>query len=416
MKYLNTVIKKLIYIFKVYFVLIILILICILRLYTYKVPESKILNYKTTVLLTNPVIIDNGVINLHTSTYKIKTRKYYDYKLGYIYNIYGDKYFNTIYANNITEYGKSPLFSLFKIKQNLINSLSTVLMEPYYSLVLGMLYGVPPNYSEDFTNMLINTGVIHVIVVSGYNISILFLFVSKTFFYVSIKKRMFIASVVSIFYALLTGFEPPIIRALIFGIIVSFAKSFGGKVSILYALFVTALIMIIVSPSTLYLVSFQLSFMACLGLILFSNDLSYFADKIFLIKKMPLVLKEAFITSICAQVLVFPILLYYFNGMSLLGVFTNTLVLWVVPYIMLLGFIFSLISLLVPVHYFGFIFSLILYLPLMYFVDVLNFMSKFSKFSIFLSLSLNQVFLLYFAILLLFFIYKKFKPKSEEAR
>lgn len=405
MKYLNFVINRSFFYFKIYFFLILLFILLCVRLVFYNKTPDTLKNFSAKVLVTNPSYIDDGVIVINSTPYVVRTRQLGDYKMGYLYNIVGDKYYNTIYAKKITIAEKSYLEPLFYLKNILVTSISSVLLEPFASLILGMLYGVPPNYGELQKNTLIKAGVIHVIVVSGYNISILFSFVSSIFSLVSIKKRMLIASLISVTFAIFTGFESPILRALVFGLIIAFAKATGNKASIFYVLLTTGILIGILSPRILFSVSFQLSFMACVGLVLLSGDFNFLLNKVYIFNILPKELKESFVSSFCAQLMVFPILLYYFNDFSLISLVTNVLVLWLVPTIMLLGIFLSILSLF-GLLYFTKIFLIVVYPPLIFFVDVVELMSNI-PFTLNVKLSTYTVVFIYFCLFLLIFLYTK---------
>jgi competence protein ComEC len=100
------------------------------------------------------------------------------------------------------------------------------------------------------------------------------------------------------------------------------------------ALAITAAGMIFVNPLILrFDVGFQLSFLALVGIVYLSPIL----NRIF--SFLPDLFKEGFVATIAAQIFTLPILIFNFDQLSLIAPLTNVLVLWLVPYTMLLGFV-----------------------------------------------------------------------------
>lgn len=237
---------------------------------------------------------------------------------------------------------------LTKIRLSSIDIVDRNFPSPHSELLLGMLIGLDrlgevPNFSES----LKETSTIHVVVVSGFNIALVFGLVTKVLGSEYKFKNILIAQSVTVFYALLSGFEPPVVRALVMGSIVAWGKYSGRLIDGMRVLFFAAFLMIVIEPAYLPSVSFQLSFAASLGLILFSNIFS----KI----KVPEDLKSTF----SAQLLVWPIISLYFGRVSIIGLIVNPLILWTVPVATILGGVYLLLGFISPLL--ARLFSLIVY-------------------------------------------------------
>ncbi|MDO8620887.1 MAG: ComEC/Rec2 family competence protein [Candidatus Levybacteria bacterium] len=211
------------------------------------------------------------------------------------------------------------------------------------SLLLGIVFGIKENMPKDFANDLRISGVLHVVAASGMNVTMVGGFLSSIFSFFLKRQYALIASILGIcFYALLAGLEPSIIRASVMGILAFLAQILGRQRLASFSLFIAAYIMLFISPSTLFDVGFQLSFMATLGLIvirpIFDRD-----------KKLKNLLNKSLIgedvvTTICAQTSTLPILLANFGSYSFISIFINGLVLWTVPVLMTLGGIGGLLG------------------------------------------------------------------------
>lgn len=237
------------------------------------------------------------------------------------------------------------------------------------SLLLGIVFGIKENMPKDFTNDLRISGVLHVVAASGMNVTMVGGFLSAIFSFFLKRQYALVLSILGIcFYALLAGLEPSIIRASIMGILAFLAQILGRQRLAAYSLFIAAYIMLFVSPSTLFDVGFQLSFMATLGL----TTIRPIFDRN---KKLKSLLNKSFfggdvLTTVCAQASTLPILLANFGSYSFVSILINGLVLWTVPILMTLGGIGGLLGIILePV---GAIF-LYLSLPLLlYFQKVVS--------------------------------------------
>lgn len=197
------------------------------------------------------------------------------------------------------------------------------------SLLLGILFGGKEGMPDDFYDQLQVTGVLHIIAASGMNVS----FVAGAFMALLTRfvKRQ-IALVVSIFgilfYAIVAGFEPSIVRAAIMSVI-AFSASLLGRQSVsVFALCLTGWGMLFVSPGLYADIGFQLSFLATLGILLIKPLLPLGKKNL---------LTEDLGTTLAAQIATLPFLLTVFGRYGLLSILVNALVLWMIPVLMLLG-------------------------------------------------------------------------------
>ena len=231
------------------------------------------------------------------------------------------------------------------------------------SLLMGIVFGAKENFPDDFKDNLRSTGVLHVIAASGMNVS--FFTGAVMFSLGAFLKRRFaiILSIFAvIFYSFLVGFEPSIIRASIMALI-AFAASFFGRQNLgVWALFVTGYLMLLLQPNYLLDVGFQLSFLATLGILVIGKRLEVLSAFGALAEDMK--------TTISAEAATLPILLSTFGQVGIVSFVVNTLVLWTVPILMVLGSIAVLVGIVIPPL--GSLF-LICCLPfLLYFEQVVN--------------------------------------------
>ncbi len=205
------------------------------------------------------------------------------------------------------------------------------LPEPQASLLLGMMIGVKDTLPSSFYEALRATGTLHVVVVSGYNITVLINTVAKLLPFLSLKLRALVTAVLIFLFVSLVGFDPPVVRAAIMGAIALLSTVLGRQRNALRVLLITGGIMLTFSPRLAGDLSFQLSFLATLGLILLAPVL----DRYFPGKGLPL--REDLTTTLAAQVLVWPLIAYRFSQVSLISPLVNALSLWTIPIVTILG-------------------------------------------------------------------------------
>lgn len=243
---------------------------------------------------------------------------------------------------------------LYSIKHALIFQSNRYIHEPYAGLVAGVLYGIKGALTTDLSTLFREAGIIHIVVLSGSNIIIVaqFLFALCTF--IPLRKRLLIVLGGIWIFTLMTGAEPPIIRAAIMGSLALIATHTGRTAGGLRALLLTIIFLTLHNPVLLlWDIGFQLSCAATAGLMLFTKPLTRF----FLWIPSRFALRETFVTTLATQIAVTPLLLIFIGELSLIAPLTNVLILPAVPLAMLGGFITQLTGFVLPsfAHIFGFV-------------------------------------------------------------
>lgn len=232
---------------------------------------------------------------------------------------------------------------LFGTKEVLLGNINKSIPSPESGLLAGEIFGERGGLSKDWQEAFRKTGLIHVVVLSGYNVTIVADAIVKILLFLPRYLGFSFGALGIIFFAILTGAGPTIVRASIMAILVLIARGFGREYYVFRALILAGGIMILHNPKILLFdISFQLSFLATLGLIFVSpmieNKLGFVPEK--------LQMRSNAIATISAQIMVLPLLVYYMGEVSVLAIPVNMLVLFVIPATMLLGFITSILGLL----------------------------------------------------------------------
>ena len=158
--------------------------------------------------------------------------------------------------------------TILHVRRTLSRSLALALPEPQASLAQGVLLGqrsaLPPDLAADLNT----TNTSHLVVVSGSNVVYVSAFATMLFGWFAGRRRGRLLSIVAIVaYTMLIGPSPPVVRALIMGVLVVLAGVVGRRGSTATALLVAAAIMVGLDAQTVRDVSFQLSFASAAGIL-----------------------------------------------------------------------------------------------------------------------------------------------------
>ena len=228
-----------------------------------------------------------------------------------------------------------------KFRQGIYKAIS-----PPQSEILGaMILGDKNRMSYNLKEKLNIAGVRHVTAVSGMHVLILSSILMSLMLMLGFwKNQAFYISIIIIWlFVIMTGFRSSGIRAVIMGSLFLIGQKIGRKSFSSRSIIIAGGIMLVINPMLLfYDLGFQLSFLAALGIIClapsFKRWLKFIADK-------HLNFRGIIVMTLSAYIFTLPILIYNFGRISLVGILTNVLIIPVVYSLMLLGFIFVLVSL-----------------------------------------------------------------------
>ncbi len=159
---------------------------------------------------------------------------------------------------------------LYSFKNIMMDKVSQILPEPHAGLLDGLLFGSKRALGADVLQMFRVAGIIHIVVLSGYNITIVADFFTRFFLLFPLSKMAASlgGGIGVILFSIMTGLGASTLRATFMALLAIFARATGRTSDALHLLFVAAFFMVLWNPlSLLYDPSFQLSFMATLGLL-----------------------------------------------------------------------------------------------------------------------------------------------------
>ena len=226
--------------------------------------------------------------------------------------------------------GIKPLQWIYSLREGLAASLARALPEPQGSLAQGILLGLRTNIPDSLNQAFSRTGTAHILAISGLNISIVIaMFLSLGILVFGRRRSIYIwlALVAIWLYTLLTGMNPPVIRAAIMGSLLLIAEYLGRQGSAIIALAFAAAVMVGIQPQLLWSVSFQLSFLSMAGLIFFypyfqtwgrKGVVRLFKNRARIVPTASMV-TDGFAASLAAIVAVGPLIAYNFGVVSLVS-------------------------------------------------------------------------------------------------
>lgn len=233
--------------------------------------------------------------------------------------------------------GNFVLKNILQFKQVFAERINKLWHEPYAGFMAGLLYGYRGGLGDLQTDFN-RTGVTHIVAISGYNISVIAIILITFCVHLWIpRKYAFWLVVFGIFlFVIFTGASGSVVRAGLMGCLVLLAQQLGRLNRINNAMALTAVLMTVYNPFVLvWDAGFQLSFLATIGLVYLSPILK---NKF---KKIPDLfgIKESLISTLSAIIITFPLILYQFGRLSTVAPIVNILILWLIPFVMIFGFL-----------------------------------------------------------------------------
>lgn len=224
-------------------------------------------------------------------------------------------------------------------------SVRTGIDEPQVSLGLGYLLGLRRSLPPDLDEALVIAGLTHIVVASGYNLTILVRLARRLFVKVSKYLAALSAGSMIVAFIAVTGMSPSMSRAgLVAGLSLA-AWYYGRKVHPLVLLPFAAAVTVLMNPAYAWNdLGWQLSFAAFAGVMILAPLL----QRYFYGDKKPGTIRQIIGETVSATVVTAPILVLAFGQFSNVAIIANLLILPMVPLAMLLTFIAGIGAMVAP--------------------------------------------------------------------
>lgn len=239
-------------------------------------------------------------------------------------NVYYKGTSQDLYKNEVE---KNILSELIKWRVKLMNNYSDKYTEKAKGIVRALVFGDKLYFPEETRDSFQILGISHLLAVSGLHGGIIAGVAYKFFSPGGFYAKNFGAWFFLILYVFLAGFSPSINRAALMFFVYSVGKIYLKYPDPFTIVAISAFIQILFNPFVIFSIGFQLSYATVLGIILFHIN-----------KKSKLSL------SLAAVVGTVPILVFYFNKISFVGIIIN---LFYVPLFAVITF-FSMAGLFLP--------------------------------------------------------------------
>ncbi len=366
-------------------------------IYFEKDSVSQHLNYGDKVLVCGKLAEINPPMNPGEFNYKayLKNR-------SIEYQVYAAQHDWKFLSNH----NGNPFFAwTYKIRDKLLKILMDEgISGDEYAVVSALLIGYTDKLDPELIKNYQGSGVMHILSVSGMHVAIVFAVMNLllSFFnrmkYGRIPKALILLLFIW-FYAMITGLAPPTIRAAAMFTFIVIAKASRKRTNIYNVLAASLLALLIWNPYYLLDVGFQLSYLAVIGIVALYPSIYYrYAPRYWLSDQIWSLLS----VSIAAQLITFPLSLYYFHQFPNYFLLTNLIAVpWsaVVIYLGMAALVFSWVPCLSVVLSKALTYSLIFLNGSISFIEQL-------PYAVWRAISITTFeMLLFYMIIALFFVY-----------
>mgnify|MGYP000234662571 CR=1 FL=1 len=222
---------------------------------------------------------------------------------------------------------------IFSIRKYVYKNIN-LLQEPKTAgLLKGLLLADRSEISVETKSEFINSGVVHVLAVSGLHVGYIILIFLLIFGRFNIYIRSIITAVGLLMFMFITGVPASVFRATLMAMIIIFALLTNRSTNLYNSLALAALIILLIKPAELFNPGFQLSFTAVLSIAAIYQVLAKKIQSSGISNKFVIYTLLIIAVSLSAQIGTLPFTLIYFGKLSIIALFANILV---VP---LIGFI-----------------------------------------------------------------------------
>ena len=225
---------------------------------------------------------------------------------------------------------------LFALKRNFVSNLDRALGEPHAALASGLVVGEKAALGKDLLADFRTVGLIHIVVLSGYNITIVAAAMRRMLSFLPRAWGIAVGGIGIALFGVMVGGGATVVRSCVMAGIALSANLIRRDYNVVRALVFAALVMLIQSPMILlHDPGFQLSFLATIGLVLLASPIE--AQLGFITDKFGL--RGIIACTMATQIFVSPYILYMMGQLSVIGVVVNILVLPFIPVTMLFVFL-----------------------------------------------------------------------------
>ena len=241
--------------------------------------------------------------------------------------------------------GNPIMEALYGLRMQAYQVINQILPQPEAALLNGILLGLDNDLPVSLTQAYQRTGTAHIIAISGFNIAIVAGLFSVFFGKLLPRGWAALLTILAVvFYTLLVGAGPSVVRAAIMGSLSLLGQLIGRRQTGLNTLAFVAALMCLGTPTLLWDISFLLTFGATLGLVLFASRFQSGFESLVQRRfssetsgKLASLVGEYCLFTLAAQLTSLPVTLFNFERLSYTTLLANPLVLPPQPAVMIMG-------------------------------------------------------------------------------
>lgn len=241
----------------------------------------------------------------------------------------------------------------FKMRKNISARVSKYLDDQPAQFLIAILLGEKEGLSPEIKTDFQNSGVAHVLAISGLHVGFVVLVIMLLFSFlpVSFRWQNILTILFLLFYVFLTGANPPVVRASIMVALFLFGINLNRSPNVYNTVYFAGFIILLVQPQQLFWIGFQFSFIAVLSILFFYQKLKQWEDK--WLSKLPDTtsvrhlrhwILTPFLVSLSAQLGTIPLMILYFHKLPLISFILNIVVIPLVGLIVPIGFLVIFVS------------------------------------------------------------------------
>lgn len=209
-------------------------------------------------------------------------------------------------------------------------------------LLNAMLWGVKGNISDSVYDAFRSCGIAHILALSGLHVSFVVGALNRLTRRALPKVKFYTSIVVLFAYCAIAAFPASLIRASVMSLCGLYAAAAGRRYDMPSGIAFSAIVILLADPAALYSIGFELSFGAVIMISLLMRPVTE------LLSFLPLPIAQMAALSVCGTLGTLPLSVYYFGTIPVLGLFANTLILPIVPFVFLSAMAVNLIGAAMP--------------------------------------------------------------------
>ncbi|ACL70042.1 DNA internalization-related competence protein ComEC/Rec2 [Halothermothrix orenii] len=217
-----------------------------------------------------------------------------------------------------TYFKKHPVKKIIiSLKRQLIKNIDSNLISPYNEVIKALTLGEKSNLPREWDRWFSQAGANHLLAISGLHVGfiVIMLLTIVKIFKLPTGWQNFFITLFLVIYIIMTGFRSSVFRAGILSLVFLWAPYFNREADFFNTLGLAAILNLVINPLSLFMVGFQLTYLVLIFIILWSGILKKYLGNIVAVSGAALLGSS-------------PIISYYFNIITPIGILTN---IWAIP-------------------------------------------------------------------------------------